>query len=227
MDNRLITCAKLCKGDFIADIGTDHGYLPCYMVSNGMCKKAYACDTAIKPLNSAVSHIKEQGLEDRITAILSDGLDNVPAEGITDIVMAGMGGELIASLINKCSWAKNENLNFILQPMTKIEFLREYLYKNNFKIDCELACAEGKFMYTVMRAVYSKEDIEYQCDDEYIYFGKVDTNDKTAQEYILHRCRQLSRAAEGMMSSNTKEKESAGRKILEICNKKLNETEKP
>ena len=65
--------------------------------------------------------------------MLSDGLDNVPPEGITDVVMAGMGGELIARLLEKCPWVKN-GVNLVLQPMTKWDVLRKWLYANGFEV---------------------------------------------------------------------------------------------
>ena len=91
-----------------------------------MCKKALACDVAPMPLKSAEEHINREGLLDRIGTVLSDGLDNVPPEGITDVVMAGMGGELIARLLEKCPWVKN-GVNLVLQPMTKWDVLRKWL----------------------------------------------------------------------------------------------------
>lgn len=133
MDKRLVTCAKLCTGDFVCDVGTDHGYLPCFMIKENMCKKALACDVAPMPLRSAEEHINREGLSDRIGTVLSDGLDNVPPEGITDVVMAGMGGELIARLLEKCPWVKN-GVNLVLQPMTKWDVLRKWLYDNGFEV---------------------------------------------------------------------------------------------
>ena len=79
-DNRLLLCASLVEGRKVCDIGTDHGYLPCYLVSNGKCDSALACDIGEKPLSQAREHIKAQGLEDRIKTVLSDGLDSVEAD---------------------------------------------------------------------------------------------------------------------------------------------------
>ena len=103
------------------------------MIKENMCKKALACDVAPMPLKSAEEHINREGLSDRIGTVLSDGLDNVPPEGITDVVMAGMGGELIARLLEKCPWVKN-NVNLVLQPMTKWDVLRKWLYDNGFEV---------------------------------------------------------------------------------------------
>lgn len=96
-------------------------------------QKALACDVAPMPLKSAEEHINREGLSDRIGTVLSDGLDNVPPEGITDVVMAGMGGELIARLLEKCPWVKN-SVNLVLQPMTKWDVLRKWLYANGFEV---------------------------------------------------------------------------------------------
>ena len=74
MDDRLTACAELCCGKVLCDVGTDHGYLPCYMIEKGLCTKAYACDIAPGPLSSAIEHNSRRGLEDKITPILSDGL---------------------------------------------------------------------------------------------------------------------------------------------------------
>ena len=107
------------------------------MIKENMCKKALACDVAPMPLKSAEEHINREGLSDRIGTVLSDGLDNVPPEGITDVVMAGMGGELIARLLEKCPWVKN-SVNLVLQPMTKWDVLRKWLYDNGFEVKKEL-----------------------------------------------------------------------------------------
>ena len=115
MDARLLACARLCKGDVLCDVGTDHGYLPCYMIENGLCKKAFACDVAQGPLNSAIAHIKERCLSDKITAVLSDGLDGVEKGDITDVVVAGMGGELIAGIIDAAPFVRSPRVSLILQ----------------------------------------------------------------------------------------------------------------
>lgn len=91
MDKRLVTCAKLCTGDFVCDVGTDHGYLPCFMIKENMCKKALACDVAPMPLKSAEEHINREGLSDRIGTVLSDGLDNGSPRGHNGRCYGGHG----------------------------------------------------------------------------------------------------------------------------------------
>ncbi|MBR6874655.1 MAG: SAM-dependent methyltransferase, partial [Ruminococcus sp.] len=105
-DNRLLACARLVRGSRAADVGTDHGYLPMYLVQNGICESALACDINEKPLASARENIEKAGLSDKIGVYLSDGLGSVPCEGITDVIVAGMGGELIADIISRANWIK-------------------------------------------------------------------------------------------------------------------------
>lgn len=203
MDKRLLTCAALCKGRRIADIGTDHGYLPCYMAAEGLCDTALACDAAPLPLESAKAHIAENGLEDKVTAILSDGLEKVPPEGLTDIVIAGMGGELIAEILGKCGWLRSAqpNINLVLQPMTKWDFLRRWLYENGFLVERELPCVSGRFVYSVMQVYFTGEQPDYPCDLRYLYCGRVSAEDEDGGEYLLRQAKRLEAAARGRDAS--------------------------
>lgn len=217
MDKRLVTCAKLCTGDFVCDVGTDHGYLPCFMIKENMCKKALACDVAPMPLKSAEEHINREGLSDRIKTVLSDGLDNVPPEGITDVVMAGMGGELIARLLEKCPWVKN-GVNLVLQPMTKWDVLRKWLYDNGFEVKKELACTEGQFAYSVMQAVYTGKTPSYECDDRYLQFGFVEPEGE-GKEYVARQAKRIFVAGSGMMKSE--DKKELGERLVKLAQSEL------
>ena len=195
MDSRLLTCARLCKGEVLCDIGTDHGYLPCYMIEKGLCRKAYACDIAEGPLSSAVAHIKERCLSDKIETLLSNGLDSVEKGDITDIVIAGMGGELIADIISRCGWL--DGVNLVLQPMTKPDILRKRLYDLGFCVTNELACVSGRFVYSVMQVQKAQPD--YPCTDEYLHFGFVKPDTDEGLRYLKDRANKLRTAANGML----------------------------
>ena len=132
----------------VADIGTDHAYLPIYLVLNKKAEKAVACDIRKGPLESALSNIKHYGLCDKIKTVLCDGLAGLEDGQVQTAVIAGMGGELIASIINARPDAAQE---YILQPMSKISTLRKSLQENGFKIDEEALALEGEKLYTVMR----------------------------------------------------------------------------
>ena len=117
----LITpCKKL------ADIGTDHAYIPVYALQNDLAETVVASDINEGPLNNAAKTVKQYGFEDRVVLRLSDGLENIEETEADAVVIAGMGGELIAKIISDAPWLKN-NKQIIMQPMTHFEDLRAFL----------------------------------------------------------------------------------------------------
>lgn len=146
------------RGGVCCDIGTDHGKLPCELIRRGISKKCIAADVRKGPLEAAKQNIKRFGYEDKIFAVLSDGLENISAcpfaDEISDIVIAGMGGETISEIIKKGEkFCKKSNL--ILQPMTKIIDLRAWLYANGYEINKEKIVEDDGFLYSVMKCSYS------------------------------------------------------------------------
>ncbi|MBQ3884851.1 MAG: SAM-dependent methyltransferase, partial [Ruminococcus sp.] len=128
LDNRLKLCAELVSGKGIAvDVGTDHALLAAELINSGKCSKVIASDIKEGPLEAAARTVEKFGLADKIDLVLSDGIKNVPLEGVTDIVIAGMGGETIADIISVMPAEADAKL--ILQPMTKPEVLRKKLYE--------------------------------------------------------------------------------------------------
>ncbi len=121
LDKRLRLCADMVVGKRVCDVGTDHAYLAAALLAEGKCDTAIASDINEKPLAAARATLEKTCVLDRCTLILSDGLKNVPMDGITDIVIAGMGGELIAKILSESNGINDKNL--ILQPMTRSEFL--------------------------------------------------------------------------------------------------------
>ena len=220
MDKRLLLCAELIEGEFVCDIGTDHGYLPCYLVKSGRCSSALACDIGEKPLASAKEHITAQGLSDKVKTVLSDGLDGVSLDGITDIVLAGMGGELIADILSRCDRIKDGSVNIVMQPMTKAELLREWLYDNSFCVKNEEACISGRFGYSVMSGRFAVR-APYECSEEYLRFGLIKCDSDENTEYIKRECDRLERAARGMAGSADKKEQ--GERLLAVINKKREE----
>lgn len=169
LDDRLSLCASFVReGAALADIGTDHGYLPIWLLLNKKIKYAVAADVRESPLERAKVNIKRYGLKDEIKTVLSDGLDNIEVDEVDDIVMAGMGGELIVRLIDRTPWLKDAKKNLILQPMTRAEILREYLYNNGFDIKNEKACISFGKTYSVMLVSYNGIIKQYSIKDKYI-----------------------------------------------------------
>lgn len=205
-DNRLLTCAKLVKGNKAVDVGTDHGYLAVYLISEGICDTVIACDVNEKPLNAARKTVKKSGYEEKIEVVLSDGLDNVKSDGVTDIIMAGMGGELIVKLLEKCPWIKDKgnSINLVLQPMSKSHILRKWLFDNNFSVEKELACEDGGFVYSVMQTSFTGLKPEYLCDNRYLYGGRVEADDEYGAAYLQRQAQRLKTAGLGMLKSADK-----------------------
>ena len=212
-DKRLLLCAAFVKGRVAADIGTDHGYLPAYLITEGICERCIAADINEKPLASAAKTAQEHGLEEKIEIILSDGLKNVSLDGVSDIIIAGMGGELIAQIIDECPRIKEGSFHLILQPMTRPEALREYLYDNGFTVEAEKCVHEGRFEYSVMSVVYTGSRPEYDNDKRYRHFGRIDLSAPACRAYAEDRLGKLRIAAEGMLKGTDSHDE--GERLME------------
>ena len=223
-NKRLALCAELVGTDGFADgtgkkraadVGTDHGYLAAYLAAEGICERVTACDINEKPLALAERTVRENGLSDRVRTVLSDGLDSVENDRFTHIICAGMGGELIADIIGRCEWARDVHL--VLQPMTKADFLRGYLYRNGFRIERELAVRDGDFIYSVILAAHTDAPLDYPCDKRYLAAGRLIAGERGADDYLRMRAARLRKSGEGMLSSNDPATQNAGRLSLELA----------
>lgn len=156
LDSRMTVIAHCVpKGAVLADIGTDHGKLPVYLAQKGIIKKAVAADINEMPLQKAVNNIKKNGLSRIIDTYLTDGLKGIEQFSPDCVVIAGMGGELIAQILEEGTVDKR-NIKYILQPMTKEEALRKYLCENGYRITDEHLVKEGK-LYQIICAEYTGE----------------------------------------------------------------------
>lgn len=200
LDSRLSACRSLVCGDFPCDVGTDHGYLIAEL------GRGIACDINEKPLMAAKATIERAGLSDKIQLILSDGLDNIPPEGITDVIIAGMGGELIFKIISRAEWLKS-GVNLVLQPMTRVSRLRVLLCENGYSIIKETAAAEGGHFYTAMQVKYTGEC--FTPDSFFGEVGRLDPHDPVAAGYILFHANRLKNVAEGKLLADKGSREAA------------------
>ena len=155
---RLKLIADLVKpGSVLADIGTDHGYVPVYCVSKGICPKAIAMDVNSQPLEKAKENISKYGLEDFITTRLSDGLEALSAEEADSVVIAGMGGLLIMNILEQGAHLLGKDTQLLLQPMLAQKELRKYLYIHGFEITDEYVCREDDKFYNIISAKLSSD----------------------------------------------------------------------
>ena len=169
---RLLAAASLVKGGgIVADIGTDHGYLPIYLIQSGKIERAIAADIGKMPLENAKKSVAQYELSGRIELRLSDGLNAFKENEVDEIVFAGMGGTLIAEKLKETPWIKNNKLHFIFQPQSRAEDLREYLFTNGFEIGEELATHEGNRFYIAFDAFYTGKIRQFTVAD--CYLGKL------------------------------------------------------
>lgn len=186
---RLETIIKHVNGKIIADIGTDHAYIPIYLIENNMAERVIASDIKEGPAGIAKDNIKSHGLADKIEIRLGSGL-SVLDEGEADtIIIAGMGGILISEIIDAdIDIAKKSKL--ILQPMNAQYELRKYLLSHGFKIMNEDMAVEGFKVYNIMNVESGQQkpfetDFEYQIP-KYLKSHKYFKNlyDKKHREFI-------------------------------------------
>ena len=168
---RLLSVASYVRsGSFVSDVGTDHAYLPIYLVLSGKASGAVASDINEGPYMRALLNIREHNLEKKITAVLTPGLLGIEKYSPDDILICGMGGELIASIIEDAPFTKNSSIRLVLQPMTHSEILRKYLLDNGFIIVSEALAKEEK-IYEIICAEYSAEKCEAYTEIE-LLLGK-------------------------------------------------------
>lgn len=134
--------------DSLCDIGTDHGYVAIYLAKKGIVKKVIAADIKKGPLLQAQKNIALFDAGDMVETRLSDGFSAIKDNEAGCAVIAGMGGETIAAILEK----EKGCTHFVLQMQTAHRQLREYLCKNSFVIEKEAICREGRKMYTALLA---------------------------------------------------------------------------
>jgi len=158
IDARLASAAYFVReGSVFCDVGTDHAYLPIYLLQAGRIPYAIAADIGEGPLASAEAHLAEVGLSDKVKTVLTDGLCGLEHEGIRDIAVCGMGGELICEILARAPFVRDPAIRLILQPMTHAADLRRYLAENGFCTEAErLSLAAGR-VYTCLCAAYTGE----------------------------------------------------------------------
>ncbi len=151
--------AYVRRGSSIADIGTDHAWLPIYLIDKGIVPRAIAADINEGPLDRARINIPK-GMQKKIELRLTDGLSGIENAGVCDILICGMGGELIARIIGDAPFVKDKKIRLILQPMTKAPYLREYLLSEGFSIIGETLSFDDR-IYQTLCAEYTGKAEKY------------------------------------------------------------------
>lgn len=216
LDSRLLSVASLVrKGSTVADVGTDHAYVVAYLMENGIIEKAIASDINKGPLENARQTLIDCGITDKVTLILSDGLQNIPENSADDIVIAGMGGILISEILEKAPWVKNEKVQIIAQPMTHAETLRKWLCENGFEIRREVASTDGKRFYVAISAEYTGNKAEKS--KAYYYVGELIKNsDELSMKYINKTLNSLNKKYYAQKNAGVSDEDGLEKIIFEI-----------
>lgn len=157
------------KCESVADIGTDHGYIPIYLVKEGICKKAIASDINKGPIEKAKVNVAFEGVSDKVKCLLGPGLNPLKVGEVNGVILAGMGGNLTRDIL-LADMDKVKKYDFIiLQPAQNPEVLREFLYKNDYEIiDEDLIKDEGRF-YELFKVKYNENLEKLVFEDELEY----------------------------------------------------------
>lgn len=149
---RLRAAADLVStGARLADVGTDHAYLPACLLQEGVIQRAVVSDLRPGPLERARTTAERYGLTERMDFRLCDGLSGIAPDEVDTIVIAGMGGETIAAILEAAPWTVCGECQLILQPMTMQHILRPWLQRHGYAIIRELLACEGNNIYTVFQ----------------------------------------------------------------------------
>ncbi|NFG57167.1 SAM-dependent methyltransferase [Clostridium botulinum] len=176
------------KCNTVMDVGTDHGYIPIYLVKNKIVEKAIASDINKDPLQKAKINASLDGVIDKIDLRLGGGLSPLKKNEVQGVIIAGMGGNLIRDILEK-DINKVRKLDYlILQPAQNPEVLREYLYNSNYEILNEDLCFDEGQFYELFKVKYKMGE-NTKLDPIFYEISPVmlKENNKLIKEYIKNK----------------------------------------
>lgn len=213
---RLEKLAELVpRCEALADIGTDHAYIPAALVSEGIAAKAIASDIVAGPVERARETVARYALSDKIDVRMGAGLETVVENEADVIVVAGMGGILISEILEKSRRVTDGAKMLILQPMTAVRELREYLCGGGYTITGEYLVKEESKLYNIITA-HSGGDTEYTVKEMYLGRDTRENSPSLFDEYKKRILIGLKRRAEGLERSARGDKCEEIRKIDEL-----------
>ncbi|TLS39374.1 tRNA (adenine(22)-N(1))-methyltransferase [Pseudalkalibacillus caeni] len=154
------------KGSVLADIGSDHAYLPCYAILNGLSKEAVAGEVNEGPFRSAVQQVKKSGLQEEISVRKGNGLEVISPNEVNVITIAGMGGQLIRDILKEDQTKLEGVERLILQPNVAAHLLREWLWKNGWRLIAEVILEEDGKIYEILVSEKGQSDSLYTEDTQ-------------------------------------------------------------
>jgi len=141
------------NGASVADIGTDHGYIPVYLAQAQTAHRIIASDISAESLSAARRSATEANVIDSIKFVVAPGLNGITPAEVDTIIIAGLGGETITGILNDAPWTKHHGVTLILQPQSKIDILFRFLYDDGYKIkQIKKVLDRGKYYTAILAA---------------------------------------------------------------------------
>lgn len=214
IDERLTAIATLIKGGTVADVGCDHGKLGYYLVSTDRAEKVIATDISAPSLQKAQELAFDNGVSHLMETRLGDGLSPIKSNEADTVVIAGLGGDVMAEILSSARLDGKEFDHFVLSPNTHPEKVRKELAHSHHTIitDNLTECA-GKY-YTIISTQLNK-DYKETLDDEQIVYGKFFTTDEVFKKRTLEEIATMRNILETHRSTQLEEKIARLEGILE------------
>ena len=200
------------QGARLADVGTDHAYLPACLLLEGKIPWAIASDLRKGPLDRARETARQYGCGDKMAFRLCNGLAGSRPGEADAIVIAGMGGETIAQILEAAPWVLEEKIPLILQPMSSLPELREWLCGNGYAIAKERLAREGETLYIVMQVTAG--EMGPQTPGQ-LWAGR-QSRDPLRGAYLDQQARKLRRALDGMARGRGEEIQKRRQELEEV-----------
>ena len=198
---RLRLCAELVvPGSRVCDIGCDHGYLGISLLLSGAAASVIAADVREKPLRRAMENAERFGVGDAMTFVLSDGLDRIPPSSDCTVVAAGLGGDAIADIVERCDWVRSTDCTLVLQPQSSGNDLRRRLSRDGWRIEQERLVKDKGFVYSAMVCRYGGGR-PLTPGEQYISPALLCEPAVLLEEYASHVLHGLTKAVEGLRRS--------------------------
>lgn len=211
-------------GAQVIDVGTDHGYIPVYLAVNDMASSIIAADINSGPLSKARELANEYGVSDKMSFVLTDGLRGIEPSADT-IIIAGMGGETIISILEAAPWVHEEGVKLILQPQSKISDLTVWLAEKGFAVkSCELVYEREKY-YIIMEITVGGV-VQEAFDPMYAENLLLEAHDPILPDYLDNLIRRQKHIVKGLEESKSGEQLEENREILVRLIELKGETEK-
>ena len=220
LTDRLLKIASLVtEGKRVADIGTDHGYIPVYLLNQGKVPYAILADVNKGPLENARGEVRHNKLLDKVDLRLGSGIEVLEKGEVDEVIIAGMGGILISELLEAKLEVAHSVDKLILQPMQAQNELRKYLLNNGFEILNEVLVKEDFRIYEIIIAKYSGKNTEVR-DEIYYEVGTklIENKDPLLNEFIdkkIYMYNSIIKKIEGKSSEGIEKKIKESKSAIE------------